>query len=181
MFSAPETLPFRARKRRASLLAKERLMISSSLFDIQLRVVWKRSRHKIETVAVGKAVGRICTAVAPLRRKLSDDRRHPCSQADRLAWPTIEHSHGLAGQRRLRRAARQILETKPAADRTLEPHDHLAKDAAAFQPRKTGSNIIQGDFGVDDGQEPACHLGEAVTNVAHGRTERAEDFVLLLK
>jgi hypothetical protein len=63
----------------------------------------------------------------------------------------------------------------------LEPHDHLAKHASAFEPRETASNIVQGDFGIDDGQEPACHLGEAITNVAHGRAERAKNFVLLLK
>jgi hypothetical protein len=36
MFSAPETSPFRARRWRGFLLAKERLIIPCSLFDISV-------------------------------------------------------------------------------------------------------------------------------------------------
>jgi hypothetical protein len=67
MLSAPETSPFRARRSRGPLLAKERLNISSSLFDVSVggcrEEVPTQNRNHISGTARGKCAGDTATDV----------------------------------------------------------------------------------------------------------------------
>jgi hypothetical protein len=61
----PETSPFRARRRRSPQLAKERLSICASLFDISVGVAGKRSRRKIETASAVHRAADLHTRTPP--------------------------------------------------------------------------------------------------------------------
>src|SRR5437763_5756813 len=61
----------------------------------------------------------------------------------------------------------------------LERYDDLAEHLAAFEACKTALEVAKRHFGVDHRGQARRYLGEALTHVADGAAERADDAILL--
>src|SRR5580704_1519764 len=65
--------------------------------------------------------------------------------------------------------------------RPSEMHDDFSEDLTALEPGEPAFEFVECDFGIDHRRQTTGHLGEALADVAHRRTERADDPVLLLE
>src|SRR5262249_31742666 len=64
---------------------------------------------------------------------------------------------------------------------TSERNDDLAEHLAALQSRQAALEVGERHLGVDHRPHAGGHLGKALADVAHGRSEGADDAILLLE
>src|SRR6516162_6213726 len=125
----------------------------------------------------GKAAARFAWPIRCSRSRGPTARMKDAARSDMRLRSTARTARSADRQRSEQRVGSRFQRSRSAAGAHKdharlavagsEADDDFSEYPPAFKPRQPAFELSKRDFGVDHRQEPGCHLGKALADVAH--------------